>query len=231
VGTTTVAVNVGVTLALKEKATILIDLRPDFGTAAFQLNTSSRASLVDLLDLPPDQIGGQQWHKLLVPHPSGLKLVASPQEVRRLVELPPPLIKLVLAAYKSMADFVLLDLPPGGSAANREALVQSDYVVLVTEPEPSAATAALVTLRLLDSMAIRGSMVGLVVVNRTRSASAVSVSDLATYLNVEVLTTIPPNPEAAFEATRQNIPLSLTRLDSALSLTFEQLAKQLTTSR
>jgi Flp pilus assembly CpaE family ATPase len=83
----------------------------------------------------------------------------------------------------------------------------------------------------LDSIAIRGSMVGMVVVNQNRSGSTIPVADLATYLNVEVLATIPPNPEAAFEAARRNTPLSLLHLDSTTSFTFEQLADRLTAAR
>jgi DNA-binding response OmpR family regulator len=227
VGTSMVAANVGVALSQKEHSVLLIDLRPFFGTTSLQLNLTPRNTITDLLDLDPSRVNTEEMTKCLIPYRNGLNVLASAREPRKHIHIPPPHVKAILHVSKSMANYVLIDLPPHPSAANREALMHCDFIVLVTEPEPLAVACAKSTLTWLEALGILENRVGIVVVNRTRSAMNIPIPKMLSFLNRGFLGTFPPDPEACFDAEKQGTPIILTRPQSMIASSMRELADHL----
>ena len=227
VGTTTVAINVGTALSQKEHSVILIDLRPFFGTVSLQLGLTLRSTIADLLDTGPSQVDREEMAMRLVSYRSGLQVLASPREPRKHLEISPLHAKAILRVSKSMANYVLVDLPARPSTASREALMQCDFVALMLAPEPLALACAQGTLTLLDALGIGESRVGIAVVNRTRSATNIPLPKILSFLKSGFLGSIPPDPEACFDAERQGTPIVLTRPKSLIASSFRELADRL----
>lgn len=230
-GTTTVAVNVGVALAQSEQSVILVDLRPYFGTASIQLNLPLRSTIVDLLEMDPARVDRRDIASCLTLHHSGLRVLASPRDARKYATIPPAYVQAILGGLRTMADYILIDLPACPSLANREALMHCDFVALVTEPEPASLACAKATLALLDTLGISGEMVGIVVVNRSRSAAKVKLSQMESFLGRGFLGVVPPAPEACFDAERQGVPVVLMEQDELLVSSLKDLADRLAAER
>ena len=176
----------------------------------------------------PGEINEQQLADLLISEASGVKVLPSPQELRRRLELSPIHAKTIVKTARIMGEFVVIDLPTGTTHANREALALSDRIILVTEPTPASASATDVMLDVLDSLALSRDKVGIAVVQRCESARQIPVSDLADYFRVKLLGTIPADPEGCFEAERQGRPLvTLSEADPTVIKAFEELTSNL----
>jgi pilus assembly protein CpaE len=227
VGTTTVAINVSVALSQKEHSVLLIDLRPFFGTTSLQLNLTPQHTIADLLDMNPSQVNTEEMTKCLIPYRNGLHILASAREPRKHIYIPPPHTKAILRVSRSMADYVLIDLSPHPSAANREALMHCDFIALVIEPEPLALACAKGTLTWLEVLGILENRVGIVVVNRARSAMNIPIPRVLSFLGRGFLQTFPPDPEACFDAEKQGAPIILTRPQSIVASSMRELADRL----
>ena len=74
------AANIAALLAQKNSV-ILLELRPTYGTLAFQLQAAAPANLASLLDLAPERIDGQALSAPLFLAADGLRILFGPQNV------------------------------------------------------------------------------------------------------------------------------------------------------
>ena len=230
-GTTTVAVNVAVALAQGGQSVILVDLHPYFGTVSFNLGLSATRSLVDLLQEKASTLSSEVVARYLLAHPSGLQVLASPGHHTSYPTLDPDLLQAVLDQLKGMAQHVFLDLSLYPLRANQAALKRCDYVVLVTEPQAVALECARAGLALLDGMGLRGEMVGIVVVNRTRAAVPIKLEEVQRRLGRNLLGAVPPAPEVCQDAEQQGRPLVFGQPEHIAAIALKDLAGRLGAER
>lgn len=226
VGATTVIVNVAVAMAKKAEA-ILADLRPYYGTAALHLGVTVRATLSNLLERDPELLSPDVLAMHLTPHRSGLRLLASPQKSRAGVSISATYARVIVEGLKSMADFLLLDLPAHPTDASQEALQYCEAALLVVEPEPSSLESARANLAFLNDLGFGPGNLGLVVVSRSRSATSLRIPEVESFLNHHVLGAIPPAPEACFDSVKQGTPIVLGHPEDVAAHAFQELADRL----
>jgi MinD-like ATPase involved in chromosome partitioning or flagellar assembly len=173
VGKSTCTFLVGNLLAshLKLRA-IAVDGNPRFGTLGRLTADDARAeaSLAELLD-DADRLGtAAELRRYVARLPSGLHLLASPNDAARTASLGPDSYGELVALLSSYYETVLLDLGPGVTGPLAQlALDRADQVVLVTTPEQLTATLAIHALEQLDRERTT------VVVNRTHPRLAPEV--------------------------------------------------------
>ncbi len=227
VGTTTAAVNVGVHMAKSGHRVALADLRGGYGTACLHLNLRPRISLGYLFqgreDCPRREIAGA-----LSQHASGLQVLASPQRPEEYLEITPAIVSSVLDALESTFDFVLLDIPGGHALWQGEALGRSDFVVLVTEQEPTSLASAKVTLTRMKEYGVSPAILGGLIVHRARSAAEMSAMQISNSLEIGLLGVVPTAPEDCMAAARMGAPVILSRPEASVSLALGQVAERLT---
>jgi len=226
VGTTTLTVNVAVAMA-KHAEVILVDLRPYYGTAGLLLGATVRANLMNLLEREAETLGRDVLGMHLTPHRSGLRFLAGPQDSRRALTIPTAHARVIIEGLKTMANYLLLDLPPFPTAASEEALKRCEVALLVTEPEPSSLAAARAQMAFLKGLGFGPANLGLVMVSRARSAVNLRIPEVEGYLGHDVLSVIPPSPEACFDGIRHGAPIMLSHPDDLAAMAFEELAKRL----
>ncbi len=226
VGTTTLAVNVGVAMA-KQAEIILAELRPHYGTAGLLLGATVRANLMNLLERDAETLSQDVLGMHLTPHCSGLRFLAGPQDSRRALTIPAIHARVIVEGLKTMANYLLLDLPPCPTAASEEALRLCEMALLVTEPEPSSLTAARAQMAFLKGLGFGPANLGLVVVTRARSAVNLRIPEVENYLDHDVMGVIPPSPEACFDGVRLGVPIVLSHQEDLAAMAFEELAKRL----
>lgn len=226
VGTTTAAVNVGVHLAKSGQRVTLADLRCGYGTVCLHLNLRPRVSLGQLFRGGEDR-ARREIVGALHQHVSGLRVLASPQQPQEYLELTPAIVSGVMASLGVDADFLLLDLPDGHSAWRREALERSGFIVLVTEQAPTSLASAKVALTTLKEYGISPSILGGLIVHRSRSATEMSAMQISNFLDLGLLGVLPTAPEECMAAARMGAPVILSQPQAAISMSLAQVAERL----
>lgn len=226
VGTTTAAVNAAVLMAKGGHNVVLAEFRNTFGTACLQLNLRPRVSLGHLFR-ERDTRTGREIVGALMSHPSGLKVLAGPQQPEEYLELTPAMVSSVLDALRHSSEIVVLDLPVVFSPAWREAVERSDFIVLVTEQDPTSLAAAKLLLLLLKGFGVPPSNVGGLIVHRSRSSTEMSALQISNFLELGLLGVIPSAPEECASAARLGSPVVLAQPTASISQAFAQVAERL----
>lgn len=224
VGTSTVAVNLGVTLARRPAPTVLLDLHHLGGTVVSQLRLTPRTSLADLLALPPEQISPQQLDRVLTGHPTGLRALTSPPAGANWVELPAAHASAIVHSATPMADVVLLDLSHVPSPASKELLGLCDMALLVLAPDPMTLSCAEQMITWFESAGLGAGRIATLLVNRSQAAVALSVNDVEQKLQKRCLGAIPPAHEEMAFAERRGEPLALAQTPSIVTMALREVA-------
>ncbi|GAB4413095.1 MAG: response regulator [Anaerolineales bacterium] len=227
VGTTTAAVNASVLLAKGGHNVVLAEVRNTFGTACLQLNIRPRVSLGRLFR-ERDSRTGREITGALMQHPSGLKILAGPQQPEEYLELTPAMVSSTLDALRHSAEMVVLDMMSASfSPAWREAVERSDFIALVTEQDPTSLAAAKMLLMLLKGYGVPPSSIGGLIVHRARSSTEMSALQISNFLELGLLGVIPSAPEECASAARLGSPVALAQPTAAISQAFAQVAERL----
>jgi len=229
VGTTTLALNVAVALAQpdggQEKRVVLVEMVPGAGSMGLQLGLTRSAGLVTLMAKPSEELDARVVEAQLASHSSGVRmLLASPEPRANL--LPVRQVEAALRRLDRMCDYLVLDLGTGLDDATRAVIRQCRYVVLVTEPQHVALMLAQSAMAELAAMGVLREKIGVVLLNRAPSAATVTKSAVEGLLG-EVISTISPAPELAFQAAETGTPLCRLQPGSLVSSQILDLAKHI----
>ncbi len=154
VGTTTVAVNLAAALAQSNQGTVcLVDLCPASGHVALQLGLRPMPNWSGLLEV--DQMDWETVTPLLLEHPSGLRVLASPVVPLVQQDLARTTVQALLGVLLEQFDVVVVDAPPVLNEAATAALESAWRIGLVTTADPPALQTAVGTLRALRDLASR----------------------------------------------------------------------------
>ncbi len=145
VGVTTVAVNLA-TLLQTGAPTILVDLSPNSGHCVLFLGLKPRRHWGHYLENPDTPLD-----TLLLPHPSGLRLLAAPPvplsygwfeegDMARLIE-----------HLSTMARFIVVDAPPVLNQAMEQIIERAHRVLLITGDDAASLQTTLTTLQTLEA--------------------------------------------------------------------------------
>lgn len=228
VGVTTLAVNLAVTLAQLDKDVILLDLQPYSGAVALQLGVSPVNTLANLLEREPTALSQRVVEDSLIRHPSGISMLPAaqgPQSVRGEITLPH--LEAVLSNLETVAQYLVLDMGSQLSPPAQQVLRKCNQVILVTEPDRIALTLAQRALDSLQALDVKGSRIGIVVVNRTRSASTPTRSTIESTLGSELLSLFTPAPELFAQAAVEGMPVAWAQQTSLQADMFRELAQRI----
>jgi len=225
VGTTTVAVNLGVQLAhATHKRVVLLDFARPLGHGCLLLDLKPRFSVRDAVE-SLDRLDGHFFNGLLVRHKSGLEVLPGVSHPDEWQGIPHASLSRVANVAQSTFDHVLVD---AGSAFSSEwaALLQTARkILLVTE----ASVPALWTLKRqvtciaaqgIDSDRIR------IVLNRWHRADDEVLNSLEKDISRPIVARLPNDFRHVSEAISLGVPLSQNH-NNGLATRFHQLACQL----
>lgn len=135
VGTSTLAVNTAWTLAdLTQEMVIGIDLDLNFGTMGLSLNLDPKQSVSDAL-IDPDRIDTVLVERIMMEHGPNLSVLSTAGSVKELTPPSADAVERLIDICRTMAPFVVVDLPRRWNAWVSGTLQQSDEVVVVASPD------------------------------------------------------------------------------------------------
>jgi Flp pilus assembly CpaE family ATPase len=224
-GTTTMAVNLGAGLQSRTKAEVVVaEMLPGQGALALDVGVTNSKGLVDLLSLSKlSDITRDSVRELLVPHPSGLKLLLASDRPRdmHLVNQTANYETLV-KKLAGQARFVVLDLGVGIQPFAEKILPLCNEVLVILEGVPNTITHTKALIDDIAELGIPKKNIKVVLNNRIRSETQLPSSQVQANLEHEILSTLTPAPEIFVQATRMQTPAILCQPDS---LTARQITK------
>ncbi len=222
VGTTTVTLNVACMLAQRRKV-ILVEMRPEFGSLAPYLTPHGLARNVSHA-LAGTPLSGCLWSSKTMP---GLSVLFGPQTAAECGARAPDRVTALIRSLSSMADYVIVDLPPSLCDANRALIESSDSVELVVERDALCVQSARLMAQAIESWNGAPQPIELILVNRAALVSPMSLGDIEAQLGRSPLAVIPPSPDLCATAENMHIPLVVLQRESLIAESFAALSGSL----
>ena len=184
VGKTTTTINLGAALNALNKEVIVVDANLTTPNVGLHLG----APIVPV-NLNHVMNGKAKVTDAIYEHDSGTKVIPSSLSVKELRKINHEKLKDVANKLRGMADFVLLDSAAGLGDEAVGSIEAADELIIVTNPEITAVTDALKTLKLAEEL---GKKVRGVIVSRVSgNQHEMSISNIKEMLDLPILGVIP----------------------------------------
>ncbi len=218
-GKTMSVVNLGTSLALMGKRTIVLDA--DIGMANLGLVLGlekSRTTLHEVL------AGKAEVSEAIYELPTGLRVIPSGISLRGFQDSDPDRLQFVMTELIKGADFVIIDAPAGINKDGVIPLAIADEVLLVVNPELSSMLDSAKVEAVVD---IVGGIVGGVIINRIPPYGAsLTVRKIAEIMNAPVLGVIPEDTNVR-TSTAFKTPIVIRHPESPASRGYKALAARI----
>jgi MinD-like ATPase involved in chromosome partitioning or flagellar assembly len=222
VGTTTVALNVAMTLVQRGHNVIYVELSPHLGTSAWLLQMADSSFFGDssarLEDINEDFV-----NRLLMQHSTGLKVLCmSPWAQEVGYQVSTDLLAVLFRQLKNLADYLVLDFPLEPSFPSMFFLAQCQVCNHVLEADAISIAKSKSQLELLRNHG--GAQIFLTVVNRSGMPPAEGIQGIKEQIGCEILVVIPPVPELCCTASVKKLPIVCIHPESVPALQFSKLS-------
>lgn len=215
-GKTTTTVNLGTSLALLGKKTLILDA--DIGMANMALIMGLEKSPVTLHDVLAREADVQD---AIYKGPGGLMVIPSGMSLQGFQKADPEVLQEVMVAAMKDVDYMLIDAPAGISRDGVIPLAIADEVLLVVNPELSSMADALKTKTLVE---VVGGHIGGVILNRIAlEQTELTTNKISELLDTKVIGTVPEDSNVRRSAAFKT-PIVMRTPDSPAAKAYKQLA-------
>jgi len=135
-------------------------------------------------------------------HESGTKIVPSSLSVKELRRLDHKKLKEVGKKLRRMADYVIFDCAAGLGDEAVGAIDAADELVIVTNPEITAVTDALKTIKLAEEMG--KDVMGVIVTRVNGNKNEMSISNIKDMLDTQILGVVPEDKNVSASLKQKN---------------------------
>ena len=225
VGTTTVALNVAMTLVHGGQSVIYVELSPHVGTAAWLLNMTNNPPLRDL-SASLNDLNENVVNQLLMQHSTGLQvLCVSPwaQEVGN--QISTELLTALFRELRRLADYLVLDFPLEPSLPSMCFLSQCQILDLVMESDAIGINLAKSQLESIGNHCNASIFVTLV--NRSGIPLADGLQGVQEEVGYEIPVVIPSASELCHTASIKKLPIVCFNPNSVPAMQFVKLSEQI----
>jgi pilus assembly protein CpaE len=228
VGTTTVAVNLGVFLAgsRKETSVALLDMNTLFGEIPLFLDLAPRFHWGEITK-NLERLDQTFLMNILSRHQSGVHLLPSPSYLNGNNMPTLEVIDRLLGLMRSMFDYVVVDAGQSLVDSNLRALQHSDQVFLISLLNMPCLSN---TNRLIKSLTELGCVSKeqvKVVINRYLKKSEITVKDAQAGIGSEIFCLIPNDYRTTMAAINQGKPIREVAPNSPVAATFQEMIRSL----
>lgn len=204
-GASTCATNLALTLAQKYQSVALIDLDLRRGDVAALLDLETRHSVADLCRNVA-RMDRAMFDQCFTRHESGVAALAAPRPFERGGQVTPVGVRKLLNMARMAFPFTLVDLPHTASESERQTLLHSDEVLVVTILDFTALRHARRVLAYLQGIGISDEAIRLVV-NRKNRPQEMSLSEARRILQREFSFWIPEDAKHVNHANNHGTPV------------------------
>ena len=223
-GTTTLAVNLAVTLHNEETPVALVDGNLQFGAVAVFLNEQVRTSILDLASRG-DELDKDLVQEVLIDHAaSGVKVLAAPNRPEYAENVTGEQFSKVLKFMRTQFPYIVVDASSTLTDVVLAAMDISDLVILITTQEIPAIKNARLYLDLAEVLNIRRKRI-LFVMNRYDKRIGITPEKISENFKQEIATVIPFEDRTVLLSVNKGIPLMLGDRSRPIAKNFLALAE------
>jgi pilus assembly protein CpaE len=228
IGTTTVAVNIAVSLATNgvQKSVALVDMNMLFGEIPIFLSIDPRYHWGEVVE-NMERLDETFLMNILSQHASGVHVLPSPGYLDKRNAVTPEIMERILRLMQELFDVIIVD---GGQSFNRislKAMQMSDQVLLLSLLSlPCLANVNRLLSSLEDDDYLSGDQLR-VVINRYEKNSVISLTDARKSIENDIFWTIPNDYRTTISAINQGQSLSQIAPKAPVTRNLEKLAQQL----
>jgi pilus assembly protein CpaE len=225
VGTTTVAVNLAVTLSLREErpSVALIDMNTLFGEIPLFLEISPQFHWGEITR-NIDRLDNAFLSNVLTRHKTGVNVLPSPAYLNGHIRPTPEAISRLLELMKSMFDYVIIDGGQSTDDASLRILELSDTLLLITILSlPCLANANKLIKSFIDLGYLNSDRIK-VILNRYMKKSEISPRDAESGINKKLFWIIPNDYRTTMSAINKGRPLAKIAPKAQITQAFGELA-------
>ncbi|MFX4261814.1 AAA family ATPase [Pelotomaculum propionicicum] len=224
IGTTTIAVNLAVTLAKYfQRRTLLWDLDLYHGIVAVATNVVQRRHLTDLLN-EIQYMDEELFESYLERHESGLAVLPAPFTPEFGDFVSAEHVSRILAVARERWDYIIIDNPSFFNEPTIAALRQSDMILIVGSLDLGTIKNIKACLMVMDKLNFSRAKIKLVV-NRVGREFGIFPKDIETTLKIPVFATIPADAKSVLTGLNQGVPAAISSPDTDFGRSIHSLAK------
>jgi pilus assembly protein CpaE len=227
VGCTSLAVNLGVTLAQDPAFSVaLMDLDLALGDADVALDLMADYTLADVV-LSVDRLDMQFLKRSLSKHGSGLSLLPHPVQMDDAELIREDHLQRVIGLLRASYSHLIMDLSKSFSSNDKAALQMADVILLVAQLELSSLRNVVRILLTIGNDPVLADKVQ-VVVNRVGSDGEISLKKAEETIGKPIFWQVPNDSRAVHESRNQGVPLLQLAPRSKVQQSINGLAQALT---
>jgi pilus assembly protein CpaE len=207
-GTTTIAVNLAITLQSEESRVALVDGNLQFGDVAVFMNEQVRNSILDLApraeELDPEVVN----NVMLTHTASGVRLLAAPNRPEYAENVSGEQYGKVLKYLRTMFSYIIVDASSALTDIVLAAMDTCDIVILITTQEIPAIKNARLFLDLADVLGIKRRQI-LFVMNRFDKRIGITPEKVSESFKQEIAAVIPFEDRVVVPSVNRGVPFML----------------------
>lgn len=225
VGTTTVAVNLAVTLHSEDSPVILVDGNMEFGDVMVFVNQQVKNSIIDLAprvdELDPDLVD-----EVAQVHPaSGIKILAAPPRPEFAETVNGEQFTKILGFLSNFYSYVVIDCASSLTEVTLSAIDSSDLIILVTTQEIPAIKDSRMFLDLLQPLKINRDRL-MFVMNKHDKRIGIKPEKVSENFKQELKIVIPFEEKVVLPSVNRGVPFMLGDKSKLVTRTFMDLTKE-----
>jgi pilus assembly protein CpaE len=228
VGTTTVAVNLAISLlqCKKRPSVVLVDMNTLFGEVPLFLEISPKFHWGEITK-NIDRLDNTFLTNILTRHESGVHVLPSPAYLNGHIRPTPEVMSRLLDLMKSMFDYVLIDAGQSTNDTSLKVIEMSDTILLIsTLSLPCLANTNRLIKSFLD-LGYANNEKMKIVLNRYTKNNDISLKDAEAGINKKLFWVIPNDYNTTMSAINKGKPLMQIASRAAITKSFEELAREL----
>jgi pilus assembly protein CpaE len=222
VGKSVISTNVATALATSGKRVVIVDADLQFGDVAVLLGVPPHHTTVDAAGAirTADE---QLMDSLLATHgPTGLRVLPAPIEPSAADHITPEEMLGIVRILRTMADFVIIDMPPHFDDVVLALLDEADDVLLVCSMDIPSIKNLKVGIQTLNLLQLAGDKLRLVL-NRANAKVNLDIADVERAIGVPAQYRIPSDISVP-QAVNRGTPVVIDKPKSAAAIALAQLA-------
>lgn len=206
-GTTTIATNLGYTLAAtRKKRVLLIDLNQHYGDAAFLVTDRPPPATLTEICQQIDRMDTALLDACITRAHADFDVIAAAGDPVKAAEVKASHIEHIVSLVRPQYDIVLFDLGQSINPATIFALDHSELIYPVLQPNLPSLRSGHKLIDICHSLGYQDELLRLVA-NRVSKHGPVSVGTLSEAMGMKVAHALPDDPQHATDANTQGLPI------------------------
>jgi len=223
IGCSTLAVNLGLSLAALWSDTILLDLTMTAGQVALMLNKNLRRTWSDISRFKSGELDMEILGSVISGHEAGLSFIAAPTFPDEGDFLRGETLTWAISILKEHYQYIVLDLPHDFSEISLSALDTADMVLMIAAPDMASVRASAAALDAYGKLGYPTEKIK-PVLNATFPRSSLAKEKVESALGMNFVASIPYVADMVLEAINLGRPLVLDKPKENISALLEDFA-------